>query len=204
MATSKGPLYSEKAEGTIGEALVFSTGNGFQRVQAKKLKYPKVKHRYFDNQTFVAWSGYLITKWPGIIQSVYKPLAAQAKMTVQAYLMMRLKACNRLQKGFIFPTNAYGSSPISGSFGWDQYFTPKRLTVCTRNNLPAGYDGWIVTMGNTSANSLNRTQLGGYVNGGVWSTQGWITGRRYYISTLAIDNTRGLVRTNAVWKLMAT
>jgi hypothetical protein len=204
MATAKGPLYSETAQGTIEETLVFSTGNGFQRVQAKKLKYPKVKHRYFDNQTFVAWSGYLIRKWPEIIESVYKPLAEQARIPVQAYLMLRLKSCNRQQKGFIFPTNTYGSTPTSGSFGWDYYFTPKRLTVSTRNNLPAGYDAWIVTMGNNSANSLNRTQLAGYVSAGVWTTQGWITGRTYYISTLAIDNTRGLVRTNTVWRLMRT
>ena len=204
MATSKGPLYSETAKGTIGEALIFSTGNGFQRVQAKKLRYPKVKHRYFDNQTFIAWSGYLIRKWPEIIESVYKPLAAQAGLTVQAYLMLRLKACNRLQKGFIFPTNSNGSAPTSGSLGFNHYFTLNRLTVATRNNLPAGYDSWIVTMGNNSVNSLNRTQLGGYVSDGVWTTQGWITGKRYYISTLAIDNTRGLVLTNAFWRLMAT
>jgi hypothetical protein len=204
MATIKGPLYSETAAGTIGETLVFSTGNGFQRVQAKKLKYNQIKHRYFDNQTLIQWSAGLIKQYPTQIATIYKPLATAAGLPVQAFMVKRLRYCLRNQLTLRLPTNTLGTNVGSGAWLPKVIKTKTRIIVCPPAFPAAGYDGWIITMVQSTTNALNRTQVSGYTTGGTWSTTEWWPFTTFRLSFILLNSQTGTHQTNRLYATITT
>ena len=204
MATAKGPLYSETAEGTIGETLVFSTGNGFKRVQAKRLKYNQIRHRYFDNQLLIQWAAGLIRQYPAQIASVYKPLAIAAGLPVQAYMVERLRYCLKNQLPLKLPDNTIGTNIGTGSWSAKVLLTKTRLIVCPPTFPTSDYDGWIITLNNSTINALNRVQVAGYSTGGTWSTTEWWKGFTFRVSVLALKSQIGTVQGNRIYTTIVT
>lgn len=204
MATAKGPLYSETAQGTIGKTLIFSTANGFQRVQAKKIRYQKIKHRYFDNQTLIQWSSGLIKQYPTQIATIYKPLADAAGLPIQAFMVERLRYCLRNQLTLRLPTNTLGTNVGSGAWLPKVIKTKTRIIVCPPAFPAAGYDGWIITMVQSTTNALNRTQVSGYTTGGTWSTTEWWPFTTFRLSFILLNSQTGTHQTNRLYATITT
>jgi hypothetical protein len=204
MATTKGPLYSEQAHGTIGETLVFSRSNGYQRVTAKKLKYPRIKHRYFEYQTLIQWAAAYLIQYPSQMETIYKPLAAAAGLPLQAYMVNRLKECLRVQTSLKLPTNTLGSYLGTVSSRFTVIKTKTRIIVSSPPFPGPDYDGWIITFSNSTANYLNRTQVAGYTNGGTWFTEEWWPGIQYRVSGLAIKSQAGTWQGNRTYTTIST
>ena len=204
MATVKSPLYSNEAQGTIGNSLVFSTSNGFQRVTAKKLKYNQIKHRYFDNQTLIQWSAGLTKQYPSQIQTIYKPLAMAAGIPVQAYLVTRLRECMRVNMGLKLPTNTVGTQQGTGGYRPAVIKTGKTIIVRPPALPSGGWDGWIVTMFQSTLNALNRTYVSGYTSGDTWSTTEWWPGQVFRVSLILLNSQTGQHRTNLQYVTIVT
>ena len=204
MATTKGPLFSEQAEGTIGETLRYSLPNGFQRVQAKKLKYNQISHRYFDNQFLIQWAAGLTRQYPAQIASIYKPLAITAGLPVQAFLRNRLKQCLQLTLPLKLPDNTVGTNIGTGSWPAKVLLTKTRLIVCPPAFPSGDYDGWVITINTSTVNALNRVQVAGYSSGGTWSTTEWWKGFQFRVSVLAMKSQIGTVQGNRIYTIIST
>ena len=204
MASTRGPLFSDQAQGTIGDTLIYSTSNGFHRVTAKKLKYPQIKHRYFDNQTLIQWAAGCINQYPAQMETIYKPLAAAAGLTLQAFMMVRLKACLKVQTNLNLPTNTNGTPVGTVSARCTVIKTKTKIIVCPPAFPGTGYDGWIITFSNSSVNYLNRTQVAGYTSGGTWSTTEWWPNSSFRISALALKSQTGTWQGNRLFTYINT
>ena len=204
MATAKGPMFSDQVEGTIGSVLKFSVPNGFQRVQAKKLKYNQISHRYFDNQFLIQWAAGLTRQYPSQIESVYKPLAIAANLPVQAFLRNRLKQCLQLTLPLKLPDNTVGTNIGTGSWSAKVLLTKTRLRVCPPAFPSSDYDGWVITINTSTINALNRVQVAGYSSGGTWSTTEWSKGFTFRVSILAMKSQLGTVQGNRIYTTITT
>jgi len=204
MATTRGPLFSEQAQGTIGDTIVYSTSNGFNRVTAKKLKYPQIKHRYFDNQFLIQWAAGLSRQYPTQIKTIYEPLAIAAKLPVQAYLRNRLKQCLQLTLPLKLPDNTVGTNIGTGSWAAKILLTKTRLIVSPPAFPTSDYDGWIITINTSTVNALNRVQVAGYSSGGTWSTTEWTKGFTFRVSILAMKSQIGTVQGNRLYTTIIT
>ena len=204
MATAKGPLFSEQAQGTIGTTLVYSSSNGFQRVTAKKLKYKKIKHRYFDNQTLIQWAAGCINQYPNQMQTIYKPLASAANLPLQAYMVERLRACLKVQNSLKLPTNTNGLYIGTVAARCTVIKTKTKIIVCPPPYPGINIDGWIITFSNSTVNYLNRTQVAGYTQRGTWSTTEWWPNTQFRISAIAIDSQNGTWQGNRFYTTIST
>jgi hypothetical protein len=204
MATAKGPLFSEQAQGTIGDTLVYSTSNDFQRVTAKKLKYKQIKHRYFDNQTLIQWAAGCINQYPQQMESIYKPLAAAAGLPLQAFMMKRLKECLKVQTSLKLPTNTLGTYLGTVAARCTVIKTKTKIIVATPPYPSISIDGWIITFSNSTVNYLNRTQVAGYTERGTWSTTEWWPNALFRISAIAIDSQNGTWQGNRFYTTVST
>jgi len=204
MATAKGPLFSESAQGAIGSGLVFSTSNGFQRVTAKKLKYKQIKHRYFDNQTLVQWAAGCINQYPTQMTAIYKPLASAAGLPLQAFMVERLRSCLSVQNSLKIPTNTNGTYAGTVAARCTVIKTKTKIIVCLPAYPSTNIDGWIITFSNSTVNYLNRTQVAGYTTRGTWSTTEWWPNTQFRISAVAIDSQNGTWQGNRFYTTIST